>query len=154
MWDDVIASNTVAYKAAVDLAATSLSPTEQQFGIGGGASRIEVLAQGGVNWRAVSNASWVTLVSPAGDGVVNGVGPGVVNFTVAANTTPEPRKGSMMIAGRIVTITQPGAAPLYEVSGRVTNGVGTAIGGVTVTFTRVSGGGEVPAPVETDDNGA
>jgi subtilisin family serine protease len=141
-------------KAAFDLAATSISPTEQQFGIRGAAARIDVKAPDGVKWRAISNHSWVTIVSPTGDGVLNGVGAGVVDFIVAENTSPDARKGTLMIAGRIVTITQPGAAPLYNVSGRVTTGAGAGIGGVTITFTRVFGGGDTPAAVETDDNGA
>jgi serine protease AprX len=141
-------------KAAFDLAATSISPTEQQFGIRGAAARIDVKAPDGVKWRAISNNSWVTIVSPTGDGVLNGVGAGVVDFIVAENTSPDARKGTLMIAGRIVTITQPGAAPLYDVSGRVTTGAGAGIGGVTITFTRVFGGGDTPAAVEADDNGA
>src|SRR5262249_54358119 len=141
-------------KAAIDLAATSLSPTEQQVGIRGGGAQIQVKALDGVKWRAVSNDSWITIVSPTGDGVLNGVGPGVVDFIVAENKSPDARKGTMVIAGRIVGITQPGAAPLYDVSGRVTNGAGDGVGGVTITFTRVFGGGDIPAAVETDGAGA
>ncbi|HKQ76979.1 MAG TPA: S8 family serine peptidase, partial [Blastocatellia bacterium] len=141
-------------KAAFDLAATSISPTERQFGIRGGGARIEVNALDGVKWRAISNVSWVTIVSPTENGVVNGLGAGVVDIIVPENTSPDARKGTMMIAGRIVTITQPGAAPLYDVSGRVTTAAGDGIGGVTITFTRVFGGGDIPAAVETDDNGA
>ena len=141
-------------KAAIDLAATTVSPSEQQFGVRGGAGRIDVVALDGVKWRAVSNDAWITVVSPAGDGVATGVGPGVVDFTVAENISTEARKGTMMIAGRIVTITQPGAAPLYAVSGRVANNLGEGVAGVTLTFIRVSGGGALPEPVETDDNGA
>src|SRR5215813_3821060 len=89
-------------KAAIDLAATSLSPTEQQVGIRGGAGKIGVKASDGVNWRAISNDSWITIVSPTG--VVKGTG--VVDFIVPENKSSVARKGTMMIAGRIVTITQ------------------------------------------------
>jgi len=140
-------------KTAVDLAATSISPTGQQFGIRGGTGKVEVKALDGVKWRAVSNDSWISIVSPTG-GDVNGVGAGAVDFTVAGNTSAEARRGTMMIAGRIVTITQPGAAPLYNVSGRVTNGAGSGLDGVTITFTRVSGGGDIPDAVETNAAGA
>ena len=140
-------------KTAVDLASTSISPTEQQFGIRGGPGKVEVKALDGVKWRAVSNDPWIAIVSPTG-GDVNGVGAGAVDFTVAENKAPEARKGTMMIAGRIVTITQPGAAPLYNVSGRVANSAGSGIDGVTITFTRVSGGGDIPDAVETDVAGS
>lgn len=135
-------------KAALDLAATTISPTEQQFGIRGGAGKIEVNAPAGVKWRAISNNPWIAIVSAD-----NVVGAGAVDFTVTENLSSEARKGTMMIAGRIVTITQPGAAPLYQVSGRVVSGAGGGVSGVTITFTRVSGGGDIPADVETDDNG-
>jgi subtilisin family serine protease len=141
-------------KAAIDLAATTLSPTERQFGIRGGAGTVEVEALSGVKWRAISNDSWIMVASPNNSGVVNGVGSGIVNFTVAENKNPEARRGALMIAGRIVTITQPGAAPLYAVSGRVTNHNGDGVARVTISFTRVSGGGDVPGAVETDDTGA
>src|SRR5262249_21393168 len=141
-------------KAAIDLAATSLSPTEQQVGIRGGGARIQVKALDGVKWRAVSNDSWITIVSPTGDGVLNGVGPGVVDFIVAETNGREARKRPVGTAGRIVGLTQPGAARVYDVSGRVTNGAGDGVGGVTITFTRVFGGGDIPAAVETDGAGA
>ncbi|MGH9836748.1 MAG: S8 family serine peptidase [Blastocatellia bacterium] len=140
-------------KAAVDLAATTLSPAAQQFGIRGGAGRIEVKALNGVKWRAISNDSWIAVTSPNNSGVVNGAGSGIVNFTVTENKSSEARRGTLMIAGRLVTITQPGAAPLYAVSGRVISHNGDGIARVTISFTRVSGGGDVPDAVETDDRG-
>jgi subtilisin family serine protease len=135
-------------KAAFDLAATKLTPTEQIFGIRGGAGKVEVVALPGVLWRAVSNDQWITI--DAGHG---GAGFGIVSFTVAANTSPDPRTGTLLIAGRTVTIKQPGAAPLYTVSGQVTNNLGFGIGKVTLHFTRVAGGGDVPGDVQTDDSG-
>ncbi len=140
-------------KAAVDLAATILTPTGQQFSIRGGEGNIQVNALEGVSWRAVSKDSWITITSPTVAGVATGVGFGGVNFTVARNTSTQKREGSLIIAGRIVKITQPGAAPLFAVSGRVTETTGAPISAVTITFTRVSGGGDIPGPVETNDNG-
>ena len=140
-------------KAAVDLAATTLSPAEQQFGVRGGAGVVEVNALSGVKWRAISNDSWITITSPNNSGVVNGAGSGIVNFTVAENKNSEARRGTLMIAGRLAPITQPGAAPFYAVSGRVTNPNGDGVARVTISFTRVSGGGDVPPAVETDDGG-
>jgi subtilisin family serine protease len=135
-------------KAAVDLAATTLSSTEQRFGIRGGAGKVEVNALEKVKWRAISNDLWITIAAPAG-----GEGSGVVNFTVAENRTQEPRRGSLMIAGRTVTIIQPGSAPLFAVSGRVVSNSGDGLGRVTLSFSRVLGGGDVPGPVQTDESG-
>jgi subtilisin family serine protease len=140
-------------KTAVDLAATAVSPVEHQFGIRGGEGKVMVTATDGVKWRAISNSSWITVAAPDSSGVYNGVGSGFVSFVVGENRSPEARKGTLMIAGRIVTIVQPGAAPLYAVSGRVASSNGGGIERVTISFTRVSGGGELPAAVRTDENG-
>ncbi len=135
-------------KAAFDLAMTRLSPAEQAFGMRGGAGKVEVAALPGVSWRAASNSSWLTIDSGA-----SGIGAWVVGFTVAANTSLDPRTGVLTIAGRLVKITQPGFAQSYAVSGRVASSSGAGIARVTLQFTRVSGGGEVPDKVQTDEGG-
>jgi subtilisin family serine protease len=135
-------------KAAFDLASTKLSPAEQVFGIRGGAGKVDVAALPGVAWRAVSNDQWITIETGHA-----GTGAGIVNFTVSENTSTDPRTGTLMIAGRTVKITQPGAAPLYAVSGQVTNNLGFGIGKVTLHFTRVAGGGDVPGDVQSDELG-
>jgi subtilisin family serine protease len=135
-------------KAAFDLAATGLFPTSQAFGVRGGSGRVDVRALPGVSWRAVSNAPWITITSST-----NETGAGLIDYTVAANNSNEARAGSLMIAGRLVHITQPGVAPLFEVSGRVVTSTDKGLARVTLTFSRVSGGGELPEPVQTDDNG-
>lgn len=136
-------------KAAVDLAATTITPTEQSFGILGGVGRIEVQALPEVTWRAVSNASWITVT--AGQA---GAGPGLVLFLVSANLGAGSRTGTLTIAGRTVTVTQPGAAVPFAASGRVTTPMGAPEARVTMTFTRVAGTGPVPAEVETNNDGS
>lgn len=135
-------------KQAVDLAATRLSPARFQMGVKGGSGKIEVSALQGIQWRAVSNDPWIIIGSGA-----TGAGNGNVVFTVAANTSSSPRTGSLMIAGRTVPVSQPGAAPLFSVSGRIQTAGGSGIGRVSVEFSRISGGGALPAPVQTDDEG-
>ena len=93
-------------KAAVDLAATTLSQSEFMFGVRGGADEIIVSAMPNVTWRAVSDANWITIT--AGQ---TGTGLSAVFFSVAANTGSEPRTGHLLIAGRTVTISQPGLLP-------------------------------------------
>ena len=136
-------------KAAVDLAATKLSPSEQTFGIRGGGGQIEVTALPGVLWRAISNDPWITI----NDGKT-GTGSGVVSFTVNANAGADSRTGSLTIAGRTVKITQPGTASLYAVSGRITTADGSGIGKVTLHFTSMAGIGEAPNDVLTNDDGS
>lgn len=135
-------------KAAVDLAAATVTPAEQSFGILGGIGKIEVQALPNVSWRAVSNASWLTVI--AGQ---TGTGTGLVMVLVTANLGVRARTGTLTVAGRTVSIKQPGAAVPFAVAGRVSTAAGDPVARVTMTFTRVEGGGPVPAAVETDDNG-
>ena len=135
-------------KAAHDLAATKLSLTEKAFGIRGCAGEVEVTALPGVSWRAISSDSWITVTEGS-----TGSGEGTVKFTVAENTSPAPRAGKLMIAGRIVKITQPAAAPLYTVSGRVVSSDGVGLAGVKLSFSIVAGGCEAPTDVQTDNDG-
>ncbi len=135
-------------RAAIDLAATSLDASEFLFGVKGGSADVTVNAPSNVTWRAVSNADWITI--NAGE---TGTGLSAVFFNVAPNNSSAARKGTITIAGRPVTISQPGVAPLFTVSGRVTGGRGGPVSNVTITFSRVSGGGEVPFSVQTDNSG-
>ncbi|MDX2040797.1 MAG: S8 family serine peptidase [Acidobacteriota bacterium] len=135
-------------KAAVDLAATTLNQTEFMFGVKGGADEIIVNALPNVTWRAVSDSDWITVT--AGQ---TGTGLSAVFFSVAANSSPNPRTGTLLIAGRTVKISQPGLAPLFTVSGKVASSAGFAIPGVRLSFSRVSGGGEIPGEALTDADG-
>ncbi|MFN0110134.1 MAG: S8 family serine peptidase [Blastocatellia bacterium] len=135
-------------KAAIDLAATTLNASEFTFGVKGGADEIIVTALPTVTWRAVSDSDWITIT--AGQ---TGTGLSAVFFKVAANTSPLARTGSLLIAGRTVTISQPGQVPLYTVSGKALSSAGMAVPGVTISFSVVFGGGEVPGNVLTDGDG-
>ncbi|MGH9838735.1 MAG: S8 family serine peptidase [Blastocatellia bacterium] len=142
-------ASTIVNPSAAALAATSVTPSDLQLGVRGGTGRIEVATSPAVIWRALSRDPWIMLVA-----LSNFTGSGGVNFIVSENTGTQPRRGTVMIAGHVVTITQPGDNPPYAASGRVVNGTGEGLGKVTLTFTRLSGNGEIPAPVQTDDNGA
>ncbi|MBS1786419.1 MAG: S8 family serine peptidase [Acidobacteria bacterium] len=135
-------------KAAVDLAATALDASEFTFGVRGGVADLTVMALPSVTWRAVSDSDWITVT--AGQ---TGTGLGGVFFKVAANTSSASRTGTLMIAGRPVKIMQPGLTPLFSVSGQVVSSSGAPIPGVTLTFSRVSGGGDIPDSVLTDNDG-
>lgn len=87
-------------KAAVDVAAASISPAGASFAAGGGADAISVTAPAGVGWQTFVNDSWITVTSGG-----SGAGNGTVNYTIAANSGSA-RTGTMIVAGRIFTITQ------------------------------------------------
>jgi hypothetical protein len=80
-----------------------LSPTPQNFPATGGNGSFTVGAGPGCNWTAVSNATWITNVSPA-----SGSGSGTVNFTVGTNSGAA-RSGTITVQTQTLTINQ-GAA--------------------------------------------
>src|SRR4029077_1863708 len=84
----------------------SIAPGSQSIGAGGGnGTNITVTTSAGCPWTAHSNASWITLTSPA-----NASGPGTATFTVGANNGGA-RSGSLTIAGQTFTVNQAAAAP-------------------------------------------
>jgi subtilisin family serine protease len=136
-------------RAAIDLAATTIATTDFMFGVKGGNGEVVVTALPTVTWRAVSNNDWITITAGG-----TGTGLSVVFFSVAANTSSSPRTGTITVAGRTVTISQPGLAALFAVSGRVLTQNGSPVANVTLSFSRVSGGGDVPFDVQTGDDGS
>jgi Viral BACON domain/S-layer homology domain len=78
----------------------------RDFPAAGGPGVINVTASAGCAWTAVSSVAWV-VVAPAS---ASGSGNAMVNFTVAANTDPAARAGSIRVAGRTIQITERGAS--------------------------------------------
>jgi hypothetical protein len=69
---------------------------------GGGQSGAAVAASTtSCNWSATSNASWISITSGA-----SGAGNGLVSFSVALNTSPAPRAGTLTVAGQTFTVNQ------------------------------------------------
>jgi len=100
-------THTAATDVPADCGGTctfSVSPTNASFTAAGGTSTVNVTTSAGCDWTAVSNNSFITINSGAG-----GSGNGIVNYSVAENTSPSSRSGSMTIAGINVTVTQNGA---------------------------------------------
>jgi hypothetical protein len=79
-----------------------VSPTSSNFPSGGGTGQTNVSAQTSCSWTATSNDPWITIP----DGSKNGTGPGVVTFSVLANTSGATRSGTLTIANQPVTISQ------------------------------------------------
>jgi len=81
----------------------AINPTSRTIGAAGGAGTVNVTAAAGCTWTAVSNASWITIVTGAG-----GSGNGTVSYTVAIKppTPPGNRVGTVTIGGQTFTVTQ------------------------------------------------
>ncbi|MGO9554651.1 MAG: BACON domain-containing protein [Syntrophobacteraceae bacterium] len=87
-----------AAPCSYSLSATSASPTYT-----GGSATVGVISISGCSWTAVSNASWISVVSGA-----SGSGSGTVTYSVAVNTAGASRTGTLTIAGKTFTVTQAG----------------------------------------------
>jgi subtilisin family serine protease len=116
-------------KTAVDLAAATISPTSANFTAAGGNASVNVTAPVGVSWQSFVNDSWISVTSGG-----SGTGAGTLNYSVAANSGGA-RTGTMIVAGRVFTVTQD-AAPscsysILPTSASYTSGGGA--GSVNVT---------------------
>jgi len=79
----------------------SLSASNQSFNTTGGTGNVTVNTSNGCAWSAVSDMTWVVVVSG-----VSGTGTGVVVFKVAANATGQARTATLSIGGQTLTINQ------------------------------------------------
>ena len=81
-----------------------IAPTFQSLSASGGAGSLNVFSEERCAWRAVSNASWISVTSAA-----VGIGNGIVSYSVAPNPGTSGRNGTITIAGRTFSIKQKGA---------------------------------------------
>ena len=80
----------------------SLSSSSKSFTASGGTGSVSVAASSNsCNWTAISNISWITIISGS-----SGTGNGMVNYSVSANTATSQRTGTITIAGETLTVTQ------------------------------------------------
>lgn len=84
----------------------AIDPTSATYGSAGGAGSVSVTTQDGCIWIAVSNVGWATITSGS-----PGMGSGTVTYDVSANSSPDPRTGTLTIAGQTFTIDQHGSGP-------------------------------------------
>jgi uncharacterized repeat protein (TIGR01451 family) len=98
---------------AVTLSAQSTAPIAE-----GGLAAIDITAEPGCQYQAVTSADWIQLA--AGE---YGSGSGTLTYLVRPNLDPDPRTGSISVGSQTLTVTQQGAAatgvPLARLSFRV-----------------------------------
>jgi hypothetical protein len=61
-------------------------------------------------WTAAETAAWITITSGSG------TGDGTVTYSVAANTSSNPREDTITVDGQIYTVTQEGVPCTYTIS--------------------------------------
>jgi hypothetical protein len=87
---------------------SSLNPSSATAAAAGGNGTVPVTASAGCGWTAVSNATWITVISGA-----SGSGNGTVGYAVAPDTGAL-RVGTITIADQTFTVTQGGVYPLIS----------------------------------------
>jgi hypothetical protein len=96
-----IAGQTVTVNQAAGGCIYSLSPSSARFRAAGGSKTVRVRARfPDCAWSAVSNDPFITIT-----GGTNGVGNGVISYTVAPNTNSVALSGTMTVAGKTYTVT-------------------------------------------------
>ncbi|MFN0277202.1 MAG: peptidoglycan DD-metalloendopeptidase family protein [Pyrinomonadaceae bacterium] len=158
-----VASHPLSCGTAYNTSSTeithTISPSSRNFGIAGGSNSVSVTSNG-CTWDAFSQNNWITITSPSGG---SGSGAGTVNYTVSSNSAGGNRTGTMIIGGRVFTVTQSGGgvtntAPVVNAGNDQTVSVanGAVLSGtvnddglpvppasVTSTWSKVSGPGNV-----------
>jgi hypothetical protein len=85
--------------------AYSLSASSQSVGAASTTGSVGVTTDTGCAWSATANVSWLSITAGA-----SGTGNGTVQFSVAANTDPTPRAGTLTVAGQTFTVNQAAAS--------------------------------------------
>ncbi len=123
---------TLSQGGVAPICSYSISPTSKSATAAGGSGNITVNADAGCGWTAVSNASFISILSGS-----SGSGGGIVSYSIAPNPDAMSRSGRLTIAGQTFTVSQD-AAPagcsvvLTPKSQEVGFGVGS--GSITVTI--------------------
>jgi hypothetical protein len=107
-----IAGQTFAVTQAAGTCTFSISPTSQPVPANGALVYAGVTSSAATcDWTAASNNSWLTVTSGA-----SGTGNGTVGVRASTNAASTPRTGSVTIAGRTLTVTQPGNNCTYVIT--------------------------------------
>jgi subtilisin family serine protease len=134
-WSGVVLSsgriNVANAIANPTICSYALSSHASSYLVQGGNSSFDVTSNINCGFAAFSDQPWVVVTSSPG------AGNGSVQFTVAPNYSLESRTATLVIAGRLHTITQAGTGPVVlsaTVSGRVITPDGKGINKAVVTM--------------------
>jgi hypothetical protein len=89
----------------------NVSAASSSFNASGGSGTVSVSADRDCTWTVTTDVGWVSIT-----GNRNGQGEASVTYTVAPNTAPATRSGSIVIASSRVQLNQAGAPCSYSVS--------------------------------------
>lgn len=85
----------------LSLCQMTLASKSAYFGVNGDEASFNLITSSGCSWTAMSNNSWIELVSAS-----SGMGSATITYVVRDNFTFVPRQGTISVAGQTFTITQ------------------------------------------------
>jgi hypothetical protein len=140
----VVASCAIALASCSSTTTATVSPTSDKcqisavstpssFGAGGGAGSVTISTDRDCTWSIAADAPWLTV-----GGDRTGQGGSVVPYTVAANTIPAQRSGSIVVGTATVSVSQAGAPCRFDLS-RSHDSIGASGGPLSVGVTTVAG---------------
>jgi Flp pilus assembly secretin CpaC len=97
---------TITQAAATTACSYSLSPASQSFTSAAGTATVNVTADAGCQWTAISTTTWITILTGQ-----SGSGSGIVTFQVLDNLGAA-RTATLTIAGNPFLVTQAAAGAL------------------------------------------
>ncbi len=87
----------------------SFSSTHHLFAASGGNASVEVAVPRGCEWEITSNSPWIRITTSNSPWwTTSGRGPSGVRYTVAANTSPDARTGTLTVGEQTFTVVQAG----------------------------------------------
>ena len=126
-------SSTSVIAPTSDKCQVSVANNPSSFGATGGAGSVTISTSRDCTWSIAADAPWVSIV-----GDHSGQGDGVVAYSVAVNTVPAPRSGSIVVGSQKVQLSQAGAPCRFDLS-RSRDAIGPAGGHLAVDVTTMSG---------------
>ena len=102
-------SSTTTTGPSLDRCGITVVNSMSSVGASGGTGRLAVTAGRECTWSMTSNVPWITARQPAG-----GQGDGGVEYVVAANPSPESRRGTVVVGGQVFEVVQEGLACQFE----------------------------------------
>ncbi len=110
-----IAGRSFLVQQNVNSVAVSISPASRTV-VSDGATGLTVNVQdpSNIGWSATKSADWIAITAPVPP---SGTGSGTVTYSVASNVlNPNPRSGSVTIAGVVHTVNQVAGPPRLDTS--------------------------------------
>ena len=132
-------SSTTTTGPSLDRCSITVVNSLTSVGASGGSGRLTVTAGRECTWSVTSNVPWITPSQPAG-----GQGDGTVDYVVAANPSPDARRGTVAMGGQPLEVVQEGLTCRFDLQPTSQN-IGAEGGSGSFTVEAANGCNWTPA---------